>query len=48
MRLEGYLFSQQVLDFILDHETVFVIEQNRDGQMRNILVNELGLSQETG
>jgi len=41
MRLKAAPFSQEVLDFILEHETVFVVEQNRDGQMRNILINEL-------
>jgi len=41
MRLKATPFSQQILDFILDHDTLFVIEQNRDGQMRNILINEL-------
>ena len=41
MRLKATPFSQQVLDFILEHETVFVVEQNRDGQMRSILINEL-------
>jgi 2-oxoglutarate ferredoxin oxidoreductase subunit alpha len=41
MRLKAAPFSQQVLDFILDHEAVFVVEQNRDGQMRNILISEL-------
>jgi 2-oxoglutarate ferredoxin oxidoreductase subunit alpha len=32
-----------VLDFIDQHELVFVIEQNRDGQMRSLLINELNL-----
>lgn len=41
MRLKATPFSQSVIDFILDHEIVFVIEQNRDGQMRSILINEL-------
>jgi len=41
MRLKAAPFSQEVLDFILEHEAVFVVEQNRDGQMRNILINEL-------
>ena len=41
MRLKAAPFSQEVLDYILDHETVFVVEQNRDGQMRNVLINEL-------
>lgn len=41
MRLKAAPFSQSVKDFILEHETVFVVEQNRDGQMRTILINEL-------
>jgi 2-oxoglutarate/2-oxoacid ferredoxin oxidoreductase subunit alpha len=30
-----------VRDFIESHERVFVIEQNRDGQLRGMLINEL-------
>jgi 2-oxoglutarate ferredoxin oxidoreductase subunit alpha len=41
MRLKAAPFSQAVIDFILDHEFVFVVEQNRDAQMRSILINEL-------
>jgi 2-oxoglutarate ferredoxin oxidoreductase subunit alpha len=41
MRLKACPFPQSVIDYILDHETVFVVEQNRDGQMRSILINEL-------
>ncbi len=41
MRLKATPFSQEVIDFILEHESVFVVEQNRDGQMRNILLTEL-------
>lgn len=41
MRLKAAPFPQSVIDFIMDHETVFVVEQNRDGQMRSILINEL-------
>lgn len=41
MRLKSAPFSQAVVDFILEHETVYVVEQNRDGQMRSILINEL-------
>jgi 2-oxoglutarate ferredoxin oxidoreductase subunit alpha len=29
-----------VIDFILAHDQVFVIEQNRDGQLRTLLLNE--------
>lgn len=41
MRLKAFPFNQSVNDFIQDHEKVFVIEQNRDAQMRTLLVNEL-------
>lgn len=40
MRLRAFPFQQEVLDFIHNHELVFVIEQNRDGQMRTLLINE--------
>ena len=32
-----------VPEFIAAHEKVFVVEQNRDGQMQTLLVNELGV-----
>jgi 2-oxoglutarate ferredoxin oxidoreductase subunit alpha len=41
MRLCAFPFPQSVVDFIASHETVFVVEQNRDGQMHSLLVNEL-------
>ncbi len=41
IRLKSAPFSQAVIDFVLDHETIYVVEQNRDGQMRSILINEL-------
>lgn len=44
MRLRGFPFSAAVRQFIESHESVFVVEQNRDGQMRTLLINELGLS----
>ena len=43
LRLRAFPFPQVVADFISAHERVFVVEQNRDGQMRSLLVNELGL-----
>ena len=43
MRLRGFPFTDAVKDFIDGHESNFVIEQNRDGQMRTLLVNELGI-----
>jgi 2-oxoglutarate ferredoxin oxidoreductase subunit alpha len=43
MRLRAFPFPQSVPDFIAQHERVFVVEQNRDAQMRSLLVNELGI-----
>lgn len=31
-------------EFIAAHEQVFVVEQNRDAQMRSLLVNELEIA----
>ena len=41
LRVRGFPFGDEVAAFIEEHDVVFVIEQNRDGQMRSLLVNEL-------
>jgi 2-oxoglutarate ferredoxin oxidoreductase subunit alpha len=41
MRLRAFPFAPSVASFIEAHESVFVVEQNRDAQMRSLLVNEL-------
>ncbi len=41
MRLCAYPFPDSVQTFIAEHDQVFVVEQNRDGQMHSLLVNEL-------
>lgn len=41
LRLQSFPFHDSVLEFIESHDYVMVIEQNRDGQMRTLLVNEL-------
>jgi len=41
MRLLSFPFSKQVEDFVQAHERIYVIEQNRDAQMRSLLINEL-------
>jgi 2-oxoglutarate ferredoxin oxidoreductase subunit alpha len=43
LRLRGFPFSDAVIDFIAAHETVFVVEQNRDGQLRTLIMNEGGV-----
>jgi 2-oxoglutarate/2-oxoacid ferredoxin oxidoreductase subunit alpha len=40
MRVRGFPFHDDVLDFITDHERVFVVEQNRDAQLRTLLTTE--------
>jgi 2-oxoglutarate/2-oxoacid ferredoxin oxidoreductase subunit alpha len=32
-----------VPDFIAEHEFVFLVEQNRDAQLRSLIVNECGI-----
>ena len=41
MRVRGFPFGNEVKAFIAAHDRVFVVEQNRDGQLRTLLVNEL-------
>ena len=41
LRLRAFPFPDSVSEFIATHEKVFVVEQNRDAQMRSMLVNEL-------
>jgi 2-oxoglutarate ferredoxin oxidoreductase subunit alpha len=40
LRVRGFPFSDEVFDFIAEHDQVFVVEQNRDGQLRTLIVNE--------
>lgn len=44
LRLRAFPFSKEVTDFIDSHDKVFVIEQNRDGQMRKLLIIECDLN----
>jgi 2-oxoglutarate ferredoxin oxidoreductase subunit alpha len=43
MRLRAYPFPPSVREFIDAHDHVFVVEQNRDAQMRTLLVTEFDL-----
>ena len=40
LRVRGFPFSDEVLDFIENHEQVFVVEQNESAQLRALLINE--------
>ncbi|WP_284617423.1 2-oxoacid:acceptor oxidoreductase subunit alpha [Aquabacterium humicola] len=43
MRLRAFPFPSSVREFIAMHDHVFVAEQNRDAQMRTLLINELDI-----
>jgi len=40
LRVRGFPFCDEVYDFVAAHDRVFVVEQNRDAQLRTLLVNE--------
>ena len=40
LRVRAFPFSNEVNEFIDAHETVYVIEQNRDGQLLKLLQTE--------
>jgi 2-oxoglutarate ferredoxin oxidoreductase subunit alpha len=41
LRLRAFPFPASVAEFIASHERLFVVEQNRDAQLRTLIVNEL-------
>jgi len=43
MRIRAFPFADAVAEFIAAHDHVFVVEQNRDAQLRMLLVNECGI-----
>ena len=45
MRIRSFPFQAEVREFLDAHETCFVIEQNRDAQLRSLLVLETGVDQ---
>lgn len=43
IRILAFPFGEEVVDFIAAHRRIFVVEQNRDAQMRSLLLMELGI-----
>jgi len=43
LRIRAFPFAGEIFDFIAHHELVFVVEQNRDAQLRALLINEGGV-----
>ncbi len=46
MRVRGFPFGDEVRQFIEQHEVNFVVEQNRDAQLRSLLMLDLGINVE--
>jgi 2-oxoglutarate ferredoxin oxidoreductase subunit alpha len=40
LRVRGFPFQEEIADFASSHPWVFVVEQNRDAQLKTLLVNE--------
>jgi 2-oxoglutarate ferredoxin oxidoreductase subunit alpha len=43
LRLRSFPFAPEVLQFCAAHDRIFVVEQNRDAQMRSLLITEGGV-----
>jgi len=44
LRLRAFPFPDEVFDFVQSHSKVFVVEQNRDAQLKTLLVNDAGIN----
>ena len=44
-RVRGFPFNDDVKDFIAKHEVVYVVEQNRDAQLRALLMLDIDADQ---
>ena len=44
-RIKSFPFSDEVAGFIEQHELVYVVEQNRDAQLRTLLINDIEADQ---
>ena len=40
LRLRAFPFNKEVKEFVDSHKTIFVVEQNRDAQLRGLLILE--------
>jgi len=44
LRVRAFPFQDEIYDFVQSHSKVFVVEQNRDAQLKILLVNEAGIN----
>jgi 2-oxoglutarate ferredoxin oxidoreductase subunit alpha len=47
MRIKAFPFNESVKEFIDSHSPVFVVEQNRDAQLRSLIAIETGVPRDT-
>jgi len=40
LRVRGFPFADEIMDFIAEHDQVFLVEQNRDAQLRTLIMTE--------
>jgi 2-oxoglutarate ferredoxin oxidoreductase subunit alpha len=40
LRVRAFPFHDEIIEFVAAHDHVFVVEQNRDAQLRTLLINE--------
>ena len=46
MRIRGFPFDESVEKFVHEHDSCFVIEQNRDAQLRSLLLLEIDIQKD--
>lgn len=46
LRIKSFPFDQIAIDFLQNHKYIFIVEQNRDAQMKSLIMIELGISSE--
>ncbi|HET7763939.1 MAG TPA: 2-oxoacid:acceptor oxidoreductase subunit alpha [Burkholderiales bacterium] len=44
LRIRSFPFQDEIFDFVQSHSKVFVVEQNRDAQLKTLLVNDAGIN----
>jgi len=44
LRIRAFPFQDELFDFVASHNKVFVVEQNRDAQLKHLLVNDAGIN----
>jgi 2-oxoglutarate ferredoxin oxidoreductase subunit alpha len=44
LRIRAFPFQDEIAEFVASHNKVFVVEQNRDAQLKTLLVNDAGVN----